>query len=84
MIVIYYISIAKSSQSQVIMATIILINMITTRTTKKRLTVCCTHLKAKKGFEDVRLAQAGHLVDIIKVEKEFVNRTTTQSEAQLT
>jgi len=39
------------------------------RTTKKRLTVCCTHLKAKKGFEDVRLAQAGHLVDIIKEEK---------------
>ena len=66
------------------MATIILINMITTRTTKKRLTVCCTHLKAKKGFEDVRLAQAGHLVDIIKVEKEFVNRTTRQPAPQIT
>merc|ERR1719397_1444574 len=39
------------------------------RTTKKRVTVCCTHLKAKEGFEGVRLAQAGHLLDIIKEEK---------------
>ena len=37
------------------------------RETKKRVTVCCTHLKAKKGFEGVRLAQARHLLDIIKV-----------------
>jgi len=39
------------------------------RETKKRVTVCCTHLKAKKGFEGVRLAQARHLLDIIKEEK---------------
>ena len=37
------------------------------RATKKRVTVCCTHLKAKKGFEGVRLAQARHALDIIKV-----------------
>jgi len=39
------------------------------RATKKRVTVCCTHLKAKKGFEGVRLAQARHALDIIKEEK---------------
>jgi len=39
------------------------------RETKKRVTVCCTHLKAKKGFEGVRLAQAKHLLDIIKEAK---------------
>ena len=31
------------------------------------MTVCCTHLKAKKGFEDVRLAQARHLLGVIEV-----------------
>ena len=50
---------------------IIIINItkiiIIFRETKKRVTVCCTHLKAKKGFEGVRLAQARHLLDIIKV-----------------
>jgi len=47
----------------------VLICQLEHRTSKKRVTVCCTHLKAKKGFEGVRLAQAGHLLHIIREEK---------------
>ena len=44
-----------------------LMMIVIPRPTKKRVTVCCTHLKAKKGFEDVRLAQARHLLGVIEV-----------------
>ena len=44
-----------------------LMMIVIPRATKKRVTVCCTHLKAKKGFEEVRLAQARHLLGVIEV-----------------
>lgn len=38
--------------------------------TKENLTVMATHLKAKKGFESVRVAQTKHLLRIIETEKQ--------------